>query len=686
MKYSIVSVGMAFSAALMLTPFAPAVQAACPGITLSDMKRVKPGTYPQIFEKSDYEKAAGCKLTFSANPESAALNARIRGNPSLPALSERLPEEPLVVVPYNSIGKYGGTLDAMSVATESGTSDFLSTRHVNLVRYADDLQTLVPNVAKSWDWNSDFTRLTLHLRRGHKWSDGAPFTSADVKFWYENLLLDNNVFEKTPSYALVGGEPMTVSTPSPEVVVFNLPAPKSGLLLHFATAFSQGYQPKHFLGRFHPEINPDADALAREAGFESGYEAIKIYYGNSDWTDTPSPLLTAAGKLSKLPADVVPTLESHIIVAETAEGRHLVANPYFFQVDSSGQQLPYISEQDEVYVTDAEVRLIKLINGDADYKSQSVPLDTAPVLLDNRDKGDFSIVLKPTIAQPAFAFNQTSENPDKRAIFSDLRFRKAMSIALNREEINEVVFFGQGSIIQYTGFSPQPDFVDKKWLSFATEHDQGEAKRLLDQVGLVDKDGDGFRDLPNGGNFFVDVTYSTQSFPARLIELMGQNWGAVGIKNTIKEVTSEEYRSAQSANKLDVAMWVVGEPLSANLADDINFVPPFSDYFGARTSMLWAEWFDSNGSNGVEPPAFVKQMRKDITAFQSAVPGSSEFNRLGASLTEAMASNLILIGTVLAPAPIYRSNKLQNFADFKTSSYEYYRTYPYLPGQWWLDE
>ena len=134
----------------------------------------------------------------------AALNGRIQGNGDLPPLAERLPSEPLVMVPYDSVGSYGGELDVLSNATEAGTSDFLSVRHVNLVRYSDDLQTIVPNIAKSWEWNADFTQLTFKLRAGHKWSDGAPFTSADVKFWYDNLALDSKVIEKPREMKKIG--------------------------------------------------------------------------------------------------------------------------------------------------------------------------------------------------------------------------------------------------------------------------------------------------------------------------------------------------------------------------------------------------------------------------------------------------------------------------------------------------
>ena len=164
--------------ALVMLVLPATAYASCPAVTVADMKGVSMGAYPQQFELAEFEAAANCKMSFSANPDIAALNGKIKGNPDLPALADRIPAEPLVVVPYDSVGTYGGTLDVLSNATEAGTSDFLSVRHVNLVRFSDDLQTIVPNVAKGWEWNADFTKLTFHLRKGHKWSDGAPFTSA----------------------------------------------------------------------------------------------------------------------------------------------------------------------------------------------------------------------------------------------------------------------------------------------------------------------------------------------------------------------------------------------------------------------------------------------------------------------------------------------------------------------------
>ena len=663
-----------------------AAYANCPAITQADMQGVAPGAYPQQYDLAEYQAAAGCTMEFSANPEIAELNAEIAGNGDLPPLADRLPSEPLVVVPYESVGKHGGTFHALSNATEAGTSDFLSTRHVNLVRYSDDLQTIVPNVAKSWAWNDDFTQLTFTLRAGHKWSDGAPFTSADVKFWYDNLMMDSSIYESAKDYALVAGEPMTVDTPDEVTVVFNLPAPKPGLLAHFATSYAQGFQPRHFLGQFHPAINADADAHAQELGFENGYDAIKAYYGNSDWTDTPSPMLSRPDIVANLPAATVPTLEAHIYITDTTDGRKLVANPYFFMVDTTGQQLPYISRQDELYANDNEVRILKLVNGEAEYKAQSVQLASAPILLENQEKGDYTVQLNPDIAFPVFSFNVTSEDPNKRAVFGDVRFRRAMSVALDRDQINEVAYFGQGRPLQYNGFSPLPDFMPAELETAYAQFDPDMAKSLLDEIGMVDTDGDGFRELPSGDKITLNIQFATQGAPGQLAELAAQNWSDVGVQSTVKEVTPDEYRSAQSSNKLDVMLWRKGQPLALHLGDNTYWIPPFDGYFDIRTGMLWAEYLESDGTKGEEPPAWVYEMIDDVNAFQGAATGSEEQERLAIKLATKMVDEMLFIGTVLSPSPLYHRNALKNVTQFKTTSYEYYRTFPYLPVQWWLDE
>ena len=261
-----------------------------------------------------------------------------------------------------------------------------------------------------------------------------------------------------------------------------------------------------------------------------------------------------------------------------------------------------------------------------------------------------------------------------------------MSVAINREELNETVLFGLGTPRQYIGFSPRPEFVDEKWLTHYIQYDPDLANSLLDEVGMVDLDGDGFRELPNGDKITLNMQFSTQGVAGQTVELVGQYWAEVGLQTTVKEVTPDEYRSAQSANQLDIMMWRKSQPLAIILGNNELWVPPFENYFGVRTGMLWAEWIDSNGANGVEPPDYVMQLIDDINALQSASAGTDEFVMLANRLAENMTSNLLFIGTVDGPNPVYHRNALKNFTLFQTHSYEFYRTYPYRAPQWYLDE
>jgi len=677
---------MKYLLSVSLIALGSAAWATCPEATVADPMGVAPGVYPQQYDLSDFEAAAGCEMAFSENPDIAALNARIQGNPeTLPPVAERLPAEPLVVLPYASIGQYGGRLDGMSNATEAGTSDLLSLRHVNLVRFADDLVTIVPNVARDFAWNDDFTELTFTLRDGHRWSDGAPFTAHDIAFWYNNMVMDQDVIQSPRALWLADGQPFTVEALDDTTVVFRLPSPLPGLLASFAADYAQPFQPRHFLGQFHPDIDPNADANAQALGFENGYAAIAHYYGGSDWKDVPSPLLRDPSSVGNLPAAVLPTLEAFITVADTTEGRRYVANPFFHMVDTAGNQLPYISEMDERYVSDNEVRVLRMVNGEIDYKSQSVTLPDAPTLLDDAEAGGYSIDLRPQIGMPVFSFNVTAEDEARREVFLNRDFRLAMSHAMNRPEINSVAYFALGEPRAYLHFDPVPPFATEEQATYGTEFDPEMAARLLDEVGLVDSDGDGVREL-NGQPFTLTLQFSTQGLPTVVAELVAQHWTDVGIPTTIREVTSDEYRAAQAANELDVISWSKGQPIPIVLGSAEQLIPPFGGFFDARTGMLWARWIETDGAEGIEPPEWTGELAETVAAWQQYQPGTEASNELGQEIVSQILDAFLFIGTVQAPNPVYHSNALENFVPPQTWSYECYRMYPYCPQQWWLNE
>ncbi|MHA1555269.1 MAG: ABC transporter substrate-binding protein [Alphaproteobacteria bacterium] len=677
----------ASAGAVLWLALAQSLQAAeCPSVTVASTNDLS-GAAPQQFELAEFQDLAACTLLFSDNPDIADLNERIVGNPqSLAPVAERLPDEPLVVVPYEQIGTYGGILGGLSEAAEVGTSDLLSVRHVNLVRFADDLVTIVPNVARAWSWNDDFTELTFTLRKGHRWSDGKPFTSVDIVFWYDYLTMDKNVVAKPRAQWLTNGEPMTVRGPDDVTVVFTMKAPRPGLLATLATDYAQPFQPRHFLGPFHPQINPKADELAKEAGFETGYDVIQFYYGGSDWKDVPSPYLKDAAKIEALPAAVVPTLESHIVVQESADNRTAVANPYFHMVDTAGNQLPYINEINEMFVADGKARMRKLVSGDVDYKAQSMTLNDVSALQAKQEENGYTIDLRPRVGAPTLAFNLTSEDVAKREIFQKRSFRVAMSHALDRDAINEAAYLGLGTPRQYIAFDPDPSFVTDAQLAFATDHRPETAGRVLNGIGLTDVDGDGWRDLPNGERFVLNIRYASQGATSEIMKLIARQWSAIGVETKIEKISTPAYRAAQTANELDVLVWTKGQPAASIQADNQLFVPPFGTYFGSRTGVLWATFAATDGKFGVEPPSWVADMAEKVAEWQKLTPGGAESDTLGAALAQLQLDEFLFIGTVQAPNPIYHSTRLANFEIPKTWSYEYYRTYPYRAQQWSLSE
>jgi len=661
--------------------------AACPAATVADMKGLSP-EFPQQFELAELEAKASCKLDFSTNSEIDSFNAAILGNPPLPPLAERLPEEPLVVAPYRAIGRYGGVITGLSKATEAGTSDVLSLRHVNLVRYADDLKTIVPNVARGWEWNEDFTVLTFRLRKGHKWSDGHPFTAEDVAFWYNDLILNEDVYEETPGRWLFDGEPAKVEAVDEVTVRFAFPAPQPNIINRFAVDYGQAFQPKHFLGKYMDEHNPGAAALRAEHGFASEAEAIDFYYGGSDWKDVPSPLLKDGAKARKIGVAVVPTLESHVLIEDTSDGRKLVANPYFHMVDTAGKQLPYMPEIVETYVAEREVQNLRIMNGDVVWKQQAVELVDFPLLKENEAKGDYTAALAPALGETVFySFNRTHKDPVLREIFSDVRFSRAMSLALDREEINEVVYLGQGTPQQVVPAEPSTvEFVTREHLDAYVEHDPARAAALLDEMGLGDSDSDGIRERPDGEPLAIRIVFANQGSPGKLHELTRGYWADLGLRVDLREVTSDEYRAAGNNNDLDLTVWKNDGITGPFISQDVTMlVPPFGDYFNPGTGFEWASWKASNGAEGSEPPESVKRLWTLAESFIQQPLGSAESSRLGKEIVDIHIQELFKIGIVSeVPSPYVHRNDIINVQPLAAKTYDFYWAYPYRPQQWFV--
>ncbi len=641
------------------TEMAPGEEAvsACPQLTVANMQGYT-NAYPGQFELSEFEAATGCNLTFIENPLFIG-----RG---LPPVEDRLPVDPLVIVPYEEIGVYGGTMNGISTAPESATSDILSWRHVSLVRVADDLQTVLPNVAVEWEVNDAHTEYTFSLRQGIKWSDGEPFTVDDMLFWYEDILMNEQLNPGNPADFVM--EKLDVHT-----VKYTFPHPNYAFLISQATnAYAQPWQPKHFLSQFHIDYNEEADDLAVAEGYDDWTGLFRSYY--HDWKDSYHRV-------------GVPTIESHILIEESTEHRRFEANPYYWKVDPTGQQLPYIDYHYERFIADSEVTNLAIINGEVDLKGQAMELTSYSLLKENEANGHYVVQLPPAGLGKSTVYwpNVNHQDPVKAELFNNPKFVQALSLAFDRDEMNELIFLGLGRPIAGLPADPATvPFVTEEQATYMTEYDPDQARALLDGLGM-EVGSDGFRTAPDGSDFMIYLEYCQQAGPVLMQELVKGYWEDIGIRVELKEVSSEAYRSRVTANDFDISVWHNdGTALPSIMASTNHFYPPFS---GGSFGMPgpWQPWFDTDGVEGEEPPAYVVEQYEKAQRFLTLVPGSDEWSALGKEMVDTYLEYMWSIGTVgYVPSPVVVHDRLGNTPEWTVILWDYYWEYPFRVDQFFI--
>jgi peptide/nickel transport system substrate-binding protein len=667
--WSVANKGLAAGLALVALGLIPAELRASECPTVADPKGLT-AQWPEQLELADFQQQLGKSVELSDNPLFAE---KVVGG-SLPAVAQRVPEEPLVVMPYEECGKYGGTLRGLSKEAESGTSEVLSWRQANLVRMADDLHTIVPNVAKSWEWNGDFSEITFHLRKGHKWSDGAPFDADDVVFYINDIIKNKDLNENVPPEWMVGGEPVAVEKIDDQTFKWKFAAPYPGLLHFLATggSFFEPFAPKHHYMQYHIAYNPKADEDAKAAGAEGWAQRFNTIWNK--WKDTET--LTAH-------ALTRPTLESHILeLAPDTQRRVFVANPYYFKIDTAGRQLPYIDRQEERFLG-TDLMVLAVLNGEVDQKAQGLGLENFSVFKENEAKGGYHMQMPPGQNGNYMSFNITHKDPVLRQIYGDVRFRKAMSLAINRDELNQVLWFGLGKPAQATPLGVP--FVSDKDRAYMAGYDPQGAGALLDEMGL--KMGDnGVRMRPDGKPMTILWEYSTQFGSSNFVQLLRDYWKAVGIDVTLKEVTSTETREKAYASESDINMeWDV--PFEPNMISQIElYYPPYGD-IGPLFGVQWLDWVKSKGAKGEEPPEWGKRLYDLAAEWKTVLPGSDRYMEIGREMVQINLDNMTIIGTVGdLPGPTVVSNRLANVTEWKVQNFNYARTYPFRPDQWYFKE
>lgn len=517
----------------------------------------------------------------------------------LPPVAERIGSEPHVLNPLESVGTYGGQWRTALIGGQDTAWLERTVNYDNLVTWSVDWSEVLPNVAQSFEVSEDGRSYTFKLRAGHKWSDGEPFTSADVEFYV------NNVRNNTELEPAAPDNPFTIEIADEQTFTIVYERPNGFALERMCQAAGVDWTryPRHYLEQFHIDFNPD------------GIEALVAEEGVADWVEL---FRTKGAGIPGTPYDArwsnpeLPRLHAFTLVEPYGEGTRVsfTRNPYYFKVDPSGQQLPYIDEVIFDVLEDPEVLLLRASSGEIDLHERHINTNTnKPVLAENRETGgyEFYDVIPSSMNTIAIALNQTHKDPVMREIFSNKDFRAGLSHAINRQEIIDVVYVSQGEPWQLAPRA-ETDFYNETLAKQFTEYDVDIANEMLDRV-LPDKDGNGMRLMPSGEpfSFVVEVT-ADQLERVDACNLVIQYWNAVGVNASLNPEDRSLLYTRKAANEHDCAVWGGDGGLNDAMLE-ARWYFPHSDE--SLYGIGWVVWDDRAGgtpqAEPVEPPEAIQQ-------------------------------------------------------------------------------
>ena len=425
------------------------------------------------------------------------------GNPlfsDLPPVADRLPTEPAVVWNLDTIGSYGGELAGPTTNPSCCGWDVLEMRLQRLLMIDTDLSTPIPNIAKGWEVSDDNTTFTFHLREGHKFSDGQPFTCRDFEFYHNDVLANTELTAAPAGTWTSGGELVDFKCVDETTVQYKFAEAKPTFLLALASEVgNRGFRPAHYFEQMHIDYNADANKKAEDAGYENWVQMFNAHMSPYNFTWNLGSEIDPGA----------PTLNTHVFDSEDDFGNKLyTANPYFFKVDTAGNQLPYTDSLRRILVEDLEVQDLKAIAGEYTHFGWG-KLTSYPTYRANEEAGGYRTALATYNRgnEYSFIFNLTHPDPYLKELFNDIRWRQAMSMAINRDEINELVYFGLATASQA---APTPDsmFFEDWMADYYANYDVDAANALLDELGLDQRDADGYRLRSTGEPLFINYQAS----------------------------------------------------------------------------------------------------------------------------------------------------------------------------------
>ena len=557
--------------------------------------------------------------------EAPMLQQRVAQN-ELEPVEQRLPEDPLVIEPPQQIGPYGGTWPRYADRPNDIQISNIYIASDSLIRYNPRGDGMQVNIARKYEISPDGRCYTFYLRKGMRWSDGQPFNADDVEFWWNHVLSDGRITPTLPQAFRSGGEVATFEKLDDYSFRFTFKEP-NGMFLHtLAFRWSGdpvGY-PAHYLRQFHPHYNDEArlDEMAVQAGFKHWYE---LFGDRASWKNPECPRLA--------PWVIVKPPPAQPVVYQR--------NPYYWKVDTEGNQLPYI-DLVEYEIYDLEVINFKIIAGQIGFQDRFLRADSYPLLRENAKRGQYRVLnwLNTGDNVSVLCFNLNHKDPVLRDIFNKKEFRIAASHAINRPELNQLPgTFGMGSPSQVCP-PPHSPYHDPKLAEAYTQYDPQLANRMLDAIGLDKRDSSGVRLRPDGKplRFFLET-----SADSRMNELLCQYLQEVGIDMQLKVEARDLFYQRKLSAAHDAATWPGADGVIPQIDPRFHF--PFSDE--SLQAVDWARWYESDGRLGDEPPPEVQECMRLYREIRRTLDEDKQ-RELFQKIMDLDRENLWVIGTLRA--------------------------------------
>ena len=597
------------------------------------------------------------------------------GRGELPPLEQRLPEDPLVIEPVDRVGRYGGTMNSGLVGGGDGAWKTRTVGYDHLVSWTPDWSGVMPNIAREYTINDDATEYTFHLRRGMKWSDGEPFTADDILFWYEDVVLNEELTLTYPNWMVTGDDRTlgTVTKIDDYTVRFTFAQP-NGLFLQ-RIAEPGGWvitgRPKHYFQNYHMDYNPDN--VARAMAEEDVLEWSDLWDIKADrWGNEETPVLTAWRPLTPYTGEATRTRWER--------------NPYYWKVDTEGNQLPYIDGWIFDIYADSEVLLLNVLSGDVQFMMRHIDnVENRPVLFENMERGNYrAIEGQPSgMNHTILALNLTHQDPAKREMYNNKDFRIGLSHAIDRDEINDLIFAGAAQPRQPAPWDDLPFYNDRLATQYL-EYDVALANEHLDRAGYTQRNRDGIRLGPDGNPIVITAeVVAIQTQRVDILEIVSGYWREVGVDLQIRAMDRTLFYDRKGANLHDLAVWGGDGGRDAILEPRWYFPYSHESLYG----MAWAAWYTDGASPAdtppEEPPAAT---RRQMELYRQLLASSPDrHNDLMAEILEIAADQFYAIGTVAPPPGFgYASNRLLNIMDPMPAAWLYPHPGPSRPEHWFF--